>query len=194
MSFLWRFNGGGGGIAGTAVDPLSPSGVLIAPSEIVDPGAPVPAGWVLTADGLGGYVAAPPSGGGSTGFTMPFSHDAGVPVGGTRYLRYGQNVISSSTGFRLTAAGTLKGIAIAVQLASATNTYAVEVLSDPAAKFGPTGVLATLLLPVTTFGNQVTGLAVAVPLGVEIGVRVVRTAGAGNGLGQIAVGVEFSVP
>jgi hypothetical protein len=193
MSFLWRFNGGGGGIAGTAVDPLSPSGVLIAPSEIIDPGAPVPAGWVLTADGAGGYVASPPSGGGGS-FSMPFSHDAGVPPGGTRYLRYGQGVISSSTGFRLAAAATLRGIAVAVQLASATNTYAVEILSDPAAKLGPVVILATLLLNIGTFGNQVTGLAVAIPLGVEIGARIVRTAGAGSGLGEMAVSVQFTIP
>jgi len=194
MSFLWKFNSGGGGIAGTAVDPLSPSGVLIAPSEIVDPGAPVPAGWVLTADGLGGYTASPPGGGGSSSFAMPFSHDAGVPAGGTRYLRYGQNVISSSTGFRLTAAGTLRGIAIAVQLPSATNTYVIEVLKDPAAKLGVPVVLATLVLGIAAVGAQVTSLAVPVPITTEVGVRIVRTSGAGNGLGQIGAALEFTVP
>jgi len=194
MSFLWKFNsGGGGGIAGTAVDPLSPSGVLIAPSEIVDPGAPVPAGWVLTADGFGGYTASPPGGGGSSSFSMPFSHDAGVPAGGTRYLRYGQNVISSSTGFRLTAAGTLRGIAVAVQLVSG-NAYVVEVLKDPAAKLGAPDVLATLVLGIGAVGAQVTGLALAVPITTEVGVRIVRTVGAGNGLGQIAAVLEFTVP
>jgi hypothetical protein len=191
VSFLWKFNTGGGGITGTAVDPLSPSGVLIAPSEIVDPGAPVPAGWVLTADGLGGYTASPP--GGSSSFSMPFSHDAGVPAGGTRYLRYGQNVISSSTGFRLTAAGTLRGIAVAVQLVSG-NAYVIEVLKDPAAKLGVPVVLATLVLGIGAVGAQVTGLALAVPITTEVGVRVVRTVGAGNGLGQIAVVLEFTVP
>jgi hypothetical protein len=124
---------------------------------------------------------------------MPFSHDAGIPPAGTRYLRYGQNVISSSTGVRLTAAGTLRGIAVAVQLSSA-NTHVVEVLSDPASKLGPPAVIATLVLTPGNFGNQVSGLIVPVPLGTEIGVRIVRTVGAGNALGQMAVGLDFSIP
>jgi hypothetical protein len=53
------------GIAGTAVDPIGPSGVLIDPiTELTQPGGPYPAGYTLLTDGLGGWIIAPGTGSG----------------------------------------------------------------------------------------------------------------------------------
>lgn len=196
MSFLWKPIAGGG-IAGTAVDPLGPGGVLIeVPTEILQvPGPPLPAGHVIQADGLGGFVMGPQSGGGSgQTFAIQYSHDGGVPAFGTRYLRFGQGVISSVAGFRMSAAGQLRAITVQVNTTS-PSTYDVEVLRDPAGRLGAPAVLATLTLSPGTLFTVSGALAVAVAAADELGVRMVRTAGAlSSSFSYIVVKTEWSIP
>ena len=62
MSFLYK-PGTGGTIAGTAVDPLSPGGVLIDPTfELTQPGGPYPPDYVITTNGFGAWVIGPSPG------------------------------------------------------------------------------------------------------------------------------------
>lgn len=182
------------GTGGTAVDPISPGGVLIDPDEITQPGFPMPgapAGHVLTADGLGGAVWSPNVG--SANLAIQLHHGGGVPAGGTRFLRYGAQVITSLAGFRIPANGTLIGLTIQVETLS-TNTYDLEILTDPASRSGPPTVIATLSLPASTLFAVDRTLSVAITAATdELGARVVRTSGTTAGLDNISVMAEFSL-
>lgn len=183
----------GGTTSGTAVDPVSPGGVLIDPSEITQPGGPYPAGFVLETDGSGGWVIVA-SGATARSIDIGFHHQNGVPASGTRFLRFGDRIISSQTGFRLpSTAATLVGLSIQVQNLS-TNTYRFDLLDDPAGRAaGPTAIGgASLVLPASTLFVRDRTLSVAIG-DIEIGARMVRTLGAGGGLGQIIVWAEFEL-
>lgn len=193
MSFLFK---PGTGVAGTAVDPLGPGGVLIEiPTEVVQvSGAPLPSGHVLQADGSGGFIMGPQSGAGATRFAVQFSHDGGVPSFGTRYLRYGEGNISSIAGFVLSAVGTFRGVTIQVNTTD-TNAYDIEVISDPAGRLGAAVVLGTVNLAAAALFAIDRTFAVAVASGVELGVRVVRSAGSGvSTFSAINVQTEWSIP
>jgi len=183
----------GGSLVGTAVDPGGPSGVLIAPSEITQPGGPYGPGFIMETDGAGSWlIVANPAGFRSIDFQ--FHHQNGVPDSGTRFLRFGDRVISSLSGFRLPATGgTLKGLTIQVQTASA-NDYVAQLISDPAGRAaGPTVVAgAVLALPAAALFARDRALSIAVT-DLELGLWIVRTAGAGAGLGQISVVAEFEL-
>jgi len=196
MSFLFK---PGGSITGTAVDPGGPSGVLIHPSEITQPGvwspAPAPAGYTIVTDGVGGWTIEPLSTSQRTVETQ-LHHNLGVPASGTRYLRFGEGVITSSSGFRLNATSVrIKGLVIQAQVSSA-NDYVLEVLEDPSGRIaGPTVIpLATLALPAGQVYARDRSLDILVA-DIEFGAWVRLTAGvaAGSQLGQIAVIVEFEV-
>ena len=175
---------------GTAVDPSGPSGVLIDPDEITQPGGPASAGDVLTADGLGGAAWLPPA---NSNFAVQLYHDQGVPGGGTRFLRYGDNIITSVAGFRLPANGTLVGLTWQNDVSSG-NDYALEILRDPAGRLGTPVVIATLNLSSgSLFSIDRTFSAAITAATDELGARIVRTSGAGAGLGFIAVLAEFIV-
>lgn len=68
----------GGGIGGTAVDPLSPSGVLINPSEITNAG--LIAGHVMKSDGAGNWIVGPaPIGPGSVNYRGTWNANTNTP-------------------------------------------------------------------------------------------------------------------
>lgn len=193
------FSRPGGSTAGTAVDPGSAGGVLIDPSEITQPGvwAPgsAPPGYVLETDGIGGWLIVPNS---ATARSIDVSlhHNAGVPDSGIRFLRFGQSVITSLSGFRLPATGgVLKGLTIQTQNSSA-NDYQVQLLSDPSGRAaGPTAIAgAVLSLPAGSVFARDRSLSIAVA-DLELGVWVLRTAGAATGtqLDQISVIAEFEL-
>jgi hypothetical protein len=124
---------------------------------------------------------------------LVFSHSSGVPGGsGVRYLRWGQNVLSSQSGSSLPRPLDLTGLTLTVGTPSA-NVYTLEVLTDPAGKVGGPFVLATLPFPAASVTQNITFPLGAnpVPLGTEVGARVVRTFGAGGGLGVMLAMAEF---
>ena len=190
------FSRPGGSLSGTAVDPIGPAGVLIDPSEITQPGAwspgPAPPGYVMETDGLGGWLIVPSASALRT-LDIALHHGAGVPTSGTRFLRFGEGVISSLSGFRLPAVGTLKGLTIQVQSTSA-NDYVVQLLSDPAARAaGPTVIAgAVLALPAGLLFARDRSLSIAIA-DLELGAWIIRTSGAGSGLDQISVVAEFEL-
>lgn len=192
------FSRPGGSTSGTAVDPISPGGVLIDPNEITQPGAwapgPAPAGYHLETDGVGGWLIVP-NAAAQRAIEIQMHHNNGVPgAAGVRFLRFGHNVICSTTGFRLaSAAGILRGITVQVQTASA-NTYEVQLLSDPAARAaGPTPIAGAslALAPGAVFARR-RDLAIAIA-DLELGAWMLRTLGAGGGLGQMAITLEFEL-
>jgi hypothetical protein len=196
MSFLFK---PGGSVAGTAVDPISPGGVLIDPSEITQPGAwspaDAPAGYTLVTDGAGGWTLEPLSTS-QRSIDLQLHHDLGVPSSGLRYLRFGDGLITSTSGFRLPdATARLKGIVIQLETTS-VNDYQFDLLSDPAGRAaGPTVIAGTsIALPAGTLQVRNRGLDVAIG-DVELGAWITRTAGAAGGshLGQIAVVLEFEM-
>jgi hypothetical protein len=192
------FSRPGGSTGGTAVDPIGPGGVLIDPSEITQPGVwapgPAPAGYHMVTDGVGGWLIVPDSAA-FRAVEFQMHHSSGVPgAAGVRFLRFGDGVICSTVGFRLgAAAGTLKGLSIQVENASA-NAYDLQLLSDPAARVGvPTPIVgASLTLAAGQVFARDRSLSVAIA-DLELGAWVIRTAGAGAGLGQIAVVLEFEL-
>ena len=198
MSFLFKPGAGGGGVAGTAVDPLGPGGVLIEiPTEVVQVTGPaLPLGHVLQADGAGGFIMGPQTGGGlaDNRFAIQFHHDAGVPSFGTRYLRFGEGNISSFAGFRMSAAGQLRGITVQINTTDG-NAYDVQVLRDPAGRAGAPVILATVTVLAATLFVIDRTFAIAVATTDELGVRVVRSAGAGaSTFTSINVATEWSIP
>lgn len=181
MSFLQK---PGGGIAGTAVDPVGPGSVLIDPTlEITQPGGPFPYGYSILTDGAGAYVIAPTL----RPYILGFSVAGGVPDGGTRYMDY-QNVATSFVGVVLPLATNLIAITVAVDVIDA-NTYDVEIVSDPT---GAPVVLGTLTLDPGERTDYRRDLSVAIPAGTELGARLVRTVGAGaSAFGAVAVSIEL---
>ena len=105
-------------------------------------------------------------------------------------------VFSSEDGDLPTADFTIRGISISVDAVDGAQSYDVEVLSDPsgAGGTGPT-VEATLALGVGVLRARDRSLAVAIAGLLDLGVRVVRTAGAAPSVfGEIVVTVEVSIP
>lgn len=192
MSFL--FKPGGGGVVGTAVDPLGPGGVLIElPTEVVQVvGPPLPAGHILLADGAGGFIMGPQTV--DNRFAIQFHHNGGVPAAGTRYLRFGEGNISSIAGFHITSAGQFRGISIQVD-ATDTNAWDFEVLVDPAGRLGAPTVIATVNLAAAALVVIDRTFTVAVVAADELGVRIVRSAGSGgSAFSKINVTTEWSIP
>jgi len=106
---------------------------------------------------------------------LTFTHDSGVPGGGTRYLRTGQGIVCSSAGIRIDPASTIAIVTIRVDVSDGSRNYDVEVISTPS---GSPSVLATLSF---ASGNVSAGgtFSAAVSSGTELGVRVIRTSGSG---------------
>jgi len=114
-----------------------------------------------------------------------------VPASGTRYLQAG-GVVTSDLGDRLTTDATLRGIAISVDVADATNDYDVDVVSDPA---GSPSVLGTLSFTSGNTEDARRDLSASISDGTIIGVRLVRSAGSGRSdFTNIIVIVEVSIP
>lgn len=130
----------------------------------------------LTGAGATGVQGATGIGAGK-GMNLRYTHDAGAPSGGTRYLRIGQGVLSSECGDRIPVASTLTTVTIEVSVIDASRAYNLEIISDPT---GAPDVLTTLNLPINTRGVTATGLSVAILANTEIGARLVRSAGAGS--------------
>jgi hypothetical protein len=86
---------------------------------------------------------------------------------------------------------TITGISVRVDAVDAARNYNVDVISAPST--APAS-LQTLALN-GVISNQVSGLAVAVGgAGTEVGVRLVRTAGAGRStFRRIVVAVRFKI-
>jgi len=137
-----------------------------------------------------------PPGSGDARYYLRYTHGGGVPDGGVQYLRLGVGVFSSENGDLMTADGQIRGITVTVNALDGSRSYDVEVLSDPSGVggTGPT-VEATLALPTNTLRARDRSLAIPVVGLLDLGVRLVRTAGAGaSTFGEIVVIVEVSIP
>lgn len=145
-------------------------------------------GWIL----MGG-------GGGAAGATsITLGYRGVIPTSTTfQALNVWGPSASSDVGFTPTAASTLIGMSITVNLAHPTNTYTLEAIEDPTGRQG-TGplVLGSLVLSPTARINERRDLAVAIGLGVEVGARVRRTGGSGNSnpIKSIIAVVEYRTP
>jgi hypothetical protein len=129
-------------------------------------------------------------------FYLRFTHGGGIPTSGSQYLRLGVGVFSSQDGALPTADFTIRGVSIAVDQVDGVQAYTVEVLSDPsgAGGTGPT-LEASLALPVGILRARDRTLAVAVAGLLDLGVRVVRNAGAAASVfSDMVVTVEVSIP
>ena len=129
-------------------------------------------------------------------YFLRYTHGGGVPDGADQYLRLGVGVFSSEDGDLLTADGQIRGISVAVDAQDSVRGYDVEILSDPSGVggTGPT-VEATLSLATNTLRARDRTLSVAVSGLLDLGVRLVRTSGAGaSSFGEIVVLVEVSIP
>jgi hypothetical protein len=127
---------------------------------------------------------------------LRYTHGGGVPASGTQYLRLGVGVFSSENGELITADGQIRGIAISVDQIDGVQAYTAQVLSDPSGGggTGPT-VEASLVLPISTLRVRDRTLAVPVVGLLDLGVRLVRNAGAAASVfGEIVVTVEVSIP
>ena len=189
MSFLFKQS-----ILGTAVDPVGPGGKLIeAPTELTQPGI-LPAGWIIVADGAGGWTVGPQDISDNR-YLIQLTHHNGVPAGGTRYLRVGQNIVTSSAGFHLPKDSTLRSITLQVNVVDNLRSYNIEVLKDPAGRLGAPVVLATLPLATGSLNNIANTLAVNVVAADELGARIVRATGTGrSSFRRIVVITEWSIP
>lgn len=176
MSFLFKQS-----IRNTAVDPLSPGGVLVeAPTELTQPGI-LPAGWIIVADGAGGWTVGPQSASSSPSkFLTVMTHSNGVPNAGTRYLRIGQNLTTSVAGFHLTSNAKLNVITVQVNTVDNARSYNIEILKDPAGRLGAPVVLGTLSLPTGTLSGSTSITGTTLTPSDEIGARIVRASGAGS--------------
>lgn len=119
----------------------------------------------------------PPGAAGAASY-LTYGSAQPVPGSGILYLQADGGVITSTTGCVVPADSTLIGISIAVNTLP-VNSYNVEILSDPSGVggTGPT-VLATLPL-VGVLRNRTRALAIPITGLLDIGARLVRTAGAG---------------
>jgi hypothetical protein len=113
-----------------------------------------------------------------------------VPNGGTLYLDNG-SVNCAVAGITTATAMSITAISVRVDAVDAARNYNVDVVSNPST--APVS-LQTLALN-GTISNQVSGLSVAVgAVGTEVGVRIVRTSGAGpSTFRHIVVTVRFSI-
>jgi hypothetical protein len=129
------------------------------------------------------------------GYFVTLGHGGGVPPAvGVRFLKVLESTNTGDVGFCLTSAATLVGLTLAVDNAHPTNTYRLEMLSDPTGKqgSGPT-VIGFLDLAATVRKDSRRDLSVLVALGAELGARLRRTGGSGPStpLKQIVMGCEF---
>lgn len=133
-----------------------------------------------------------PGGGGSSsgGLLLIGTHSSGVPGGsGVRILRSGQGVFYSQTGAYLPRALTLVSLSYSSENSNA-NTYRVDLLGDPAQKFGPRFVIASLTIPPNT--DALASGALSIPVAQqEVGLQVIRVAGAGGLGGDLWTAAEF---
>jgi hypothetical protein len=121
-----------------------------------------------------------------------FNINGGVGAGGTQYMLVGEKTFSSEVGIRLPAAATLRGITYSADAADASRNYDVEVLSDPA---GSPALLGSALSITNETDDARRDLSAAISAGTLIGVRIRRTAGAGNSsFTDAVVLVEVSIP
>lgn len=111
---------------------------------------------------------------GSSILVLRYVGATAVPIDGTLYLETGGDFAVSATGDRLATDSTLFGIAIEVNASDASNTYDVEVISDPTSS---STVLATLNLPTGVRGISSTSFIANIAANTEIGVRLVRSSG-----------------
>lgn len=121
-------------------------------------------------------------GGGTNSTVVTLGYRGIIPASSTfQYLSVWGPTASSDVGFTPTAAATLIGCSVTVNLAHPTNTYTLEIMEDPTGRQG-TGpiVLGSIALLPTTRNNERRNLSVPIGLGVEIGMRIRRTAGSGN--------------
>ena len=98
-----------------------------------------------------------------------FGATATVPAAGTRQLLGPGNTLS---GVRMNRAGTITGASIQVDSVDATRTFDLDIRINAAS-------VATLALPVSTFGAHSVALSVAVAAGDVLTAFMVRTSGAG---------------
>ncbi len=147
--------------------------------------------------GGGGGGGGPPGPPGDTRYYFRYSFgNGGVPANGTRFLRLAQAVFASETGDLLTDDGAIRGISVTINEIDAARAYEVRALSDPsgAGGTGPT-TEATLALPVSTLRARRRDLNVPISGLLDLGVSVVRTAGAGGStFDEIVVILEVSIP
>lgn len=120
--------------------------------------------------------------------TLVFGNFSGVPAGGTLYLRCGQGAFSNSAPYRLFRDGVITGASIRVDTADASRDYDMEIVDDPT---GSPSVLATLSMS-NVVGVTNGALSAVVSSDDDIGVRLVRTSGAGaSSFTNITVLVEI---
>ena len=123
------------------------------------------------------------------GMNLRYTYDAGVPLTGTRYLRLGQGVFSSSCGDRIPMDTTLSYISTEVDATDSSRSYTVEILSNPA---GTPSVLASQVLAVGLRGDS-TQVSVGILSGTEIGARMVLSTGYGvSTFNSIVVNIDLT--
>lgn len=170
---------------GTTIEPGS-----IAPGDLAP--APFDPAILLYTGGAWGYAS--PGGGGSMMLSyLVWTRDARVPGGGQLYLSTGDRTIASAVGQILPSGVTIKGLTLAVNNADATNDYELQVITDPTGAQTPV-VGATLALASTNRTADRRDLSIALAK-VEYGLRLVRTAGAGNSdFNRIVAVMEVELP
>ena len=163
--------GGGGGPSSITIREVDGAPSIVATTLVVSNGT-------LTDSGGGVATLVSGGGGGANRYMIQFFSDQNVPGGaGLRYLKVGQGVPSSVVGFRLPAAAILRGITIYTDAVDAIRTFDIEAVKDPS---GVPVVLGTALaLPTGVDNASRRDLAGAIAISDEIGVRIVRTSGAG---------------
>lgn len=110
------------------------------------------------------------------GINWRYTHEAGVPESGTRYLKSG-SIVCSSCGDRLPTDSTLCAISIKVDSVDTTRTYDAQIITSPSAT--PV-VISTLSLPLNTIGLSTNSVLVGIPADTEVGVRLFKTGGIGE--------------
>jgi hypothetical protein len=120
-----------------------------------------------------------------------WTRDTKVPGGGTLFLDNGA-INCAVAGVTTATAMSITAISVRVDSADATRNYNVDVISSPSS--GAPGSLQTLSLN-NVVSNFTSGLSVAVgAAGTEVGVRLVKTSGAGSSsFDNIVVTVRFKI-
>jgi hypothetical protein len=109
--------------------------------------------------------------------SLRYTSSLGIPSGGTRYLRSGQDIASSLCGDFIPNDSTLTTISVQLNEPDDISTYEIDIISSPS---GTPTVINSLLLPLSTQNIAVTNLTSNIPANTEIGVRVVRLTGSGE--------------